>query len=119
MIALVITALVAIEAIGIMVVEVFGSTPQQAKAFELKPEIVDIPEVKTLLGNQGVYNGLLGVLIFATMFLLSGQQQVLMLSLEMGFILIAAMYGSLTAARKIILVQGLPAAIALLALLLK
>ena len=56
MIALVITALVAIEAIGIMVVEVFGSTPQQAKAFELKPEIVDIPEVKTLLGNQGGYN---------------------------------------------------------------
>lgn len=119
MIALVITALVAIEAIGIMFVEVFGSTPQQVKAFELKPEIVDIPEVKTLLGNQGVYNGLLGVLIFATMFLLSGQQQVLMLSLEMGFILMAAIYGSLTSARKIIFVQGLPALLALIALYLK
>ena len=33
MIALVITALVAIEAIGIMVVEVFGSTPQQAVSY--------------------------------------------------------------------------------------
>ena len=119
MIALVITALVAIEAIGIMFVEVFGSTPQQVKAFELEPEIVDIPEVKTLLGNQGVYNGLLGVLIFATMFLLSGHAQVVMLALEMGFILIAAIYGSLTAVRKIILVQGLPAAIALLALFMK
>ena len=53
------------------------------------------------------------------MFLLTGPQQILMLQLEMLFILIAAIYGSLTAARKIILVQGLPAAIALLVLYLK
>lgn len=36
--------------------------------------------------------------------------------MEMLFILIAAVYGSLTAARKIIFVQGLPALIALITL---
>jgi len=113
-----ITALVAIEAIGIMIIEIFGSTPQQAKAFELEESFVKIPETKSLLGNQGIYNGLLGALIFATIFLLNGPQQILMLQLEMLFVLIAAIYGSLTAARKIILVQGLPAAIALVALYL-
>ncbi|AFS39643.1 DUF1304 domain-containing protein [Leuconostoc gelidum] len=119
MFAYIITGLVAIEAIVIMVVEMFGSSKQQAEAFELEESFVKIPEVKSLLGNQGVYNGLFGALIFATMFLLTGPQQILMLQLEMLFILIAAIYGSLTAARKIILVQGLPAAIALLALYLK
>jgi len=112
----IVTGLVAIEAIVIMGVEIFGSAPQQAKAFDLDESFVKIPEVKVLLGNQGVYNGLLGALIFATMFLLTGHQQILMLQLEMLFVLVAAIYGSLTATRKIILVQGLPAAIALLAL---
>lgn len=112
----IITVLVAIEAIVIMCVEMFGSAPQQAKAFELEESFVKVPEVKVLLANQGVYNGLFGALIFATMFLLSGQQQILMLQLEMLFVLLAAIYGSLTAARKIILVQGVPAVIALIAL---
>ncbi|WP_294976044.1 DUF1304 domain-containing protein [uncultured Leuconostoc sp.] len=115
----IITGLVAIEAIVIMIVEMFGSATQQAKAFELEESFVKIPEVKSLLGNQGVYNGLFGALIFATMFLMTGHQQILMLQLEMLFILLAAIYGSLTAARKIILVQGLPAIIALIALFLK
>jgi putative membrane protein len=41
-----------------------------------------------------------------------------MLKLEMAYIVIVAVYGSLTAARKIILVQGLPALLALIALAL-
>lgn len=119
MIAYIMTGLVAIEAVGIMFIEMFGSPKQQAKAFALKESFVKIPEVKSLLGNQGIYNGLLGALIFGTLFFLEGPQQILMLQMEMIFIIIAAIYGSFTAARKIILVQGLPAMIALVTLYLK
>lgn len=118
MIGHILVALVSIEAIGIMLLEMFGSAQQQANAFELDESFVKIPEVKTLLANQGIYNGLFGALIITTLLLLTGPQQLLMLKLEMIFVLLAAVYGSLTAARKIIVMQGLPAFLALVALFL-
>lgn len=118
MIAHILTGLVALEAIYIMYLEMFGAPAQQSKAFEVDEKILMMPEVKSLFGNQGVYNGLFGALILATLFLLQGDQQNLMLILEMLFVLLAAIYGSFTAARKIIFVQGLPALIALVALLI-
>ncbi|MFW6769382.1 DUF1304 domain-containing protein [Leuconostoc citreum] len=116
MIAQIITGLVAIEAIIIMMIEMFGSVAQQAKSFELEPAVLKMPEVKVLLANQGIYNGLFGALILVTMFFIHGPQQVLMLQFEMLYILIAAIYGSITSARKILVVQGLPAVVALIAL---
>lgn len=109
--------LVAIEAIIIMYIEMFASTKLQAKSFGLKEDFVNIPETKVLLANQGIYNGLLGILILGTTFLLKGHAQLLMLIMEMLFILIAAIYGGFTANKKIILIQGLPAALALLILI--
>lgn len=119
MFAYIMVTLVSLEAIGIMFVEMFGTASQQAKAFDLKESFVQIPEVKTLLGNQGIYNGLFGALVIGTMLFLSGPQQVLMLQMEMLFIFLAAVYGALTATKKIILVQGLPAFIAIILLFLK
>ena len=118
MIGYILVVLVSIEAIGIMLLEMFGPAKQQANAFELDESFVKIAEVKTLLANQGIYNGLFGALIIATLLLLTGPQQLLMLKLEMVFVLLAAIYGSLTAARKIIVMQGLPAFLALIALFL-
>lgn len=40
MIAQIITGLVAIEAIIIMMIEMFGSVAQQAKSFELEPAVL-------------------------------------------------------------------------------
>ena len=119
MFAYIMVTLVSLEAIGIMFVEMFGTASKQAKAFDLKESFVQIPEVKTLLANQGIYNGLFGTLVIGTMLFLSGPQQVLMLQMEMLFIFLAAVYGALTATKKIILVQGLPAFIAIILLFLK
>lgn len=116
MIGTILVIFVAIEAIGIMILEMFGSSGQQAKAFELEEAFVKLPGVKTLLANQGIYNGLFGALIIGTVLLLTGSQQLVMLRLEMLFVLLAAVYGSLTAARKIIIMQGLPAVFALILL---
>lgn len=111
--------LVALEALYIMYLEMFGSIKDQAKAFEIDPKVLAMPEVKSLLGNQGIYNGLLGLLIIATMLILPTPYETSVLLLEMAFVLIAAIYGGFTATRKIWLVQGLPALIAILMLLIK
>ncbi|CAM4283016.1 DUF1304 domain-containing protein [Weissella hellenica] len=117
MIEIILVTIVSVEAIGIMLLEMFGTTRQQANAFELEESFVKMPEVKTLLANQGLYNGLFGVLIIGTLLLLNGSPQTLMLELEMLFVFLAAVYGSLTAAKKIIVIQGLPAFIALIFLI--
>ncbi len=118
MIETILVTIVGIEAIGIMFLEIFGSPKQQANAFELDESFVKKPEVKTLLANQGIYNGLFGALIIGTRVLLNGPQLTLMLELEMLFVVLVAIYGSLTAAKKIIFIQGLPAFLALIFLIL-
>ena len=52
MIAQIITGLVAIEAIIIMMIEMFGSVAQQAKSFELEPAVLKMPEVTVLLATH-------------------------------------------------------------------
>lgn len=118
MVGTILTVLVALEALYIMGLEMFGKPAKQAETFELDENITKMPEVRSLLGNQGIYNGMFGVLILLTLVVIHGSAQDIMLKLEMAYIVIVAVYGSLTAARKIILVQGLPALLALIALAL-
>jgi len=68
---------------------------------------------KVLAANQGLYNLFLAVGL--TWALAAGALGTLMLFL--GFIVIAGLFGGLTASRRIIYVQALPAALALLAVL--
>lgn len=117
MIETILIAIVSIEAIGIMILEMFGAPKQQANAFELDESFVKMPEVKTLLANQGMYNGLFGALIIGTLVFLKGPQQTTMLELEMLFVVLVAIYGSLTAAKKILIIQGLPAFLAFMVLI--
>ena len=66
------------------------------------------------LANQGIYNGMLGVLLILSFLLFHGAVLVIVLRLLLGFIGVVALYGGMTATRKIWLVQLLPAALALL-----
>jgi putative membrane protein len=80
----------------------FGMTPQQS-AFS-----------KTLAANQGLYNGFLAAgLVWG---LWSGREDVKLFFL--ACILVAGIYGGITAKRSILITQALPAAFALACLLL-
>ncbi|BDR54489.1 membrane protein [Bombiscardovia apis] len=114
----VLPVLVACEAVAIMIIEMFGSRKLQAQAFDLDERFLHQPQTKTLLANQGIYNGAFGILILVTILFLGGQNRMLSLIFEMAFIFVVAIYGSLTASKKIILIQGLPAALSLLVLLI-
>lgn len=119
LIALILSWIVAFEHLFIMILEMFFSTTSTAQnAFELKPEFLNQKEAKSLMANQGLYNGFIGVGLMVVLLILSGAALKSMLLLFTGFVFIAAVFGSLTAAKKIILVQGLPALLAFITIAL-
>ena len=116
MIAMILVALVAIEHVYILILEMFlWTTPRGRKAFGLTKEQAE--STKSLAANQGLYNGFLAAgLIWG----LLHPDDVVGHSIQLFFlicVLVAALYGGATAKRSIWLVQGMPALLALLAVL--
>lgn len=116
MIALIFVALVALEHIYILALEMFmWTTPRGMKAFGTTPEVAEAS--KSLAANQGLYNGFLAAGLIWGIFhpvAATGKE------IEIFFlicVLVAAIYGGATAKKSILLVQGLPAFIALLLVL--
>ena len=110
--------IVAFEALFIMVLEMFFTQTKLARnAFDLSKEYLQQKEAKVSMANQGLYNGFIGIGIIISRFILPFDARNMALYLCIGFVIIAALYGAVTANKKIILSQGLPAIIALIALL--
>ena len=109
--------LVAIEHLYILVLEMFLWTkPRTRKVFGVSAELAE--QTKAMAANQGLYNGFLAAGLFWGLL-----HSNLALGFQLQFfflvcVIIAAIYGSLTVKKSILLVQGLPAALALLALIL-
>ena len=108
--AAVVVLLVALLHVYILVLEMFlWDKPRGLRAFGLTPEFARAS--KALAANQGLYNGFLaagliwGLLLGAN----GGSVKVFFLSC----VLVAGVFGSLTASRKILFIQALPAAIGL------
>lgn len=51
-----------------MALEIFAGPKSQAKAFDMPLNFVKLPNAKIALGNQGIYNGALGLLILSSLF---------------------------------------------------
>lgn len=108
--------LVAIEALGIMLFEMFGNQTRAAsKAFAVNKKVLKQKEVQVMMQNQGLYNGFLGVGILISKYGLQSNSAVLMFII---FVVIAAIFGALTANKRILLTQGIPAIIALILMIL-
>lgn len=108
--ALVVTGLVALIHLYILVLEMFLWTkPAGRRAFGLTPEFAQASKV--LAANQGLYNGFLAAGLLWS--LLPGAPAGVGVFF-LGCVLLAGIYGAVTASRKILFVQALPAALALL-----
>ena len=109
--AYILTTLVALEHFYIMYLEMFAlNSPKARKIFNLDEQTASNPKIQLLFANQGLYNGFLAA---GLMFSLYIQQ-----SVETYFFLIcvivAAVYGAISAKNKGILIkQGMPAVLAL------
>lgn len=99
-----------------MGLEIFGKPEAHAKAFNMPFEFVNLANAKTALGNQDIYNGLFGLIILATNFILPVSQsaQNSFMMLLMLFVFGVGLYGGFTATEKIFLMQCVPSAVALL-----
>lgn len=109
-----VVALVALEHIGIAGLEMFAKPDVQANAFDMPVNFVKTKEAQTALSNQGIYNGLLGVLILLMILFFTGSTLKTILILMMLYIIGVAVYGAFTATKKILYLQGLPALIAMI-----
>lgn len=102
--------LLALVHVYILVLEMFlWDTPRGRRAFGMSAELSR--DTKTLAANQGLYNGFLAAGLFWGF-----SQGALGFSLKLFFlscVLIAGVYGALTASRKILFVQAVPAALGL------
>ncbi|HEV7194325.1 MAG TPA: DUF1304 domain-containing protein [Pedococcus sp.] len=115
-VAVTLVLLVALIHVYIVVLEMaLWTTPRGRAAFGLTSEFA--LATKTLAANQGLYNGFLAAgLVWG----LVGPEH-----LRFGFrvfflgcVVVAGVYGAATASRRILLVQALPGALALIAVLI-
>jgi putative membrane protein len=112
-VASVLTGLVALSHVGILVLEMFfWDHPVGRRIFGMTPEVSASSAV--LAANQGLYNGFLAAgLLWA---LVADRRDLKIFFL--GCVVVAGLFGGLTAKTSILLTQGLPAALALAAVLL-
>lgn len=102
--------LIALQHVYILVLEMFlWDKPAGCKAFGHSLEKAKASKV--LAANQGLYNGFLAAGLFWGLYL--GEADIGVKIFFLGCIIIAGIYGGLTASRKIIFIQALPAAITL------
>ena len=113
--ATVLVAVVAIEHVYILVLEMFLWTkPAGLKAFGLTPEFAE--QTAVLAANQGLYNGFLAAgLVWA---LLSRERGQSLRIFFLGCVIVAGVFGALSAKPSILFVQAVPALLALIATLL-
>ncbi len=111
-VARLLTLLIALEHIGILVLEMFfWNHPVGQRIFGMTPEVSAASAV--LAANQGLYNGFLAAgLLWG---LVSNRREVILFFL--GCVITAGVFGGLTAKTSILLTQALPAVIALIAVI--
>ncbi|MGB3072574.1 MAG: DUF1304 domain-containing protein [Ottowia sp.] len=111
----IITALVALLHVYFLVLEMFlWDKPAGMKAFGQSLERAQA--TKVLAANQGLYNGFLAAgLVWGLML---GANDHGIKAFFLGCVIVAGVFGAMTASRKILFVQALPAAVALALLLL-
>jgi len=115
LIANIVIGLIALLHIYFLVLEMFlWDKPAGLRAFGQTLEAARASKV--LAANQGLYNGFLAAGLFWGLSLGAGGTSVKVFFL--CCVLIAGVYGALTASRKILFIQAIPAAIGLIFLLL-
>jgi len=106
----IVVGLIAVLHIYFLVLEMFfWDKPMGLRAFGHTPEVAKVSKV--LAANQGLYNGFLSAGLIWGLWL--GHEGTAIKIFFLGCILIAGIYGAMTAHRKILFIQAVPAAIGL------
>ncbi len=117
-IAIVLTALVAIEHLYILYIEMFAWETIGKRTFKgALPEEL-FPKTKGLAANQGLYNGFLAAGLLWSFFIGDTQWAFNVRAFFLGCVIVAALYGAYKSSKSILIKQGLPAILAMIFVLL-
>ena len=115
LVAKILIALVALEHLYFLVLEMFlWTTPRTRAAFGMSAEQAE--QTRVLAANQGLYNGFLAAGLAWSLIAPAAFARALALFF-LACVLVAGIYGGFSANRRIWLLQALPAAVALLAII--
>ena len=115
-VSFILVLLVAIEFLYIMVLQTFATTSSKtSKLFKMPKEALQTNHLNTLMKNQGVYNGLLGLLLLYLLFF--SEHAKAFIACILIYMIVVAMYGALTSQKSILLKQGGLPILALISLL--
>jgi putative membrane protein len=114
LIAKILTGLVAIEHLYILWIEMFAWETTGRKAFKNALPDEMFKPTKVLAANQGLYNGFLAAGLLWTFFISDKAWEHNISIFFLACVIVAGIYGAVTASKKIFFVQALPAIIAFL-----
>lgn len=98
---IILSILVALEFFFIMYLETFATkSSRTAKTFSLSKEDLQQEKVNTLLKNQGIYNGLIGIGILYLLIFTQNYSSTLLAI--MIYIILVALYGAFSSGNKAI-----------------
>ena len=106
-------AIVAIEHLYILWLEMFVWTTRGKKVFRtIPPDMFE--KTKTLAANQGLYNGFLSAGLIWSLLIDNHQWSQHIATFFLSCVLIAGIYGGITVHKSIFVKQGIPALLALI-----
>ncbi|WP_439556700.1 DUF1304 domain-containing protein, partial [Dyadobacter sp.] len=114
--AKIIIALVALEHLYILYIEMFAWETKGKETFKgsLAPEM--FKPTKTLAANQGLYNGFLSAGLVWSLLIEDANWSFYVAVFFLTCVIVAGVYGAVTASKKIFWVQALPAIVGLVVL---
>lgn len=115
--AAIIIGLVAFIHLYILWFEMFAWETRGPKVFRDFSKDLFAP-TKAMAANQGLYNGFLAAGLIWSFFISNPEWKINVALFFLSCVAIAGIYGALTASKKIILVQTVPAAIGIILILL-
>ncbi|EEI93544.1 hypothetical protein HMPREF0765_0868 [Sphingobacterium spiritivorum ATCC 33300] len=114
----ILVAVVALEHLYILWMEMFAWETAGRKTFKGSLPDEMFRPTKGLAANQGLYNGFLAAGLIWSFFIEDVIWQKNIALFFLGCVIVAGIYGSISASRKIFFVQALPAILALVFVLL-
>jgi len=110
-------AIVALEHLYILWLEMFAWETKGKKVFKNALASEMFKPTKTMAANQGLYNGFLAAGLIWTFFITDALWKTNIAVFFLSCVAVAGIYGALTAAKKIFVIQSLPAIIALICII--
>lgn len=113
----IIIGFIAVLHIYILWLEMFAWTTRGRKVFKTIPADM-FEKTRVMAANQGLYNGFLAAGLIWSLFIGDVTWSKNIAIFFLGCVLVAGIYGAMTASKRILFVQSVPAILALLSLVL-